>query len=61
MKSLYNATLNPSLSLEDTGHLLEVLAKHHSTFSLEGERGETSLVEYAIDTGDAVSQETSSL
>ena len=35
-------------------NLLEVLAKHHSIFSLEGERGETSLVEFAIDTGDTV-------
>ena len=34
--------------------MLEVLAKHHSIFSLKGERGETSLVEFAIDTGDAV-------
>ena len=56
LKSLYNATLNPSLSLEDKGYLLEVLAKHHSIFSLEDERGETSLVEFAIDTGDVVSK-----
>ena len=53
MKSLYNATLNPSLSLEDKRHLLELLAKHHSILFLEGERGETSLFEFAIDTGDA--------
>ena len=39
---------------EDKGQLLEVLAKHHSIFSLEGERGETSLVEFAIDTEDAI-------
>ena len=31
-----------------------MLAKHHSIFSLEGERGKTSPVEFAIDTGDAV-------
>ena len=43
----------PSLSPEDTARLLEVLTKHHGIFSLEGERGETSLVEFAIDTGDA--------
>ena len=54
LKSFYNATLNPSLSPEDKGHLLEVLAKHHGIFYLEDERGETSLVEFAIDTGDAV-------
>ena len=53
MKYLYNATSNPSLSSEDKGWLLEVLATHHGIFSLEGERGETSLVEFAIDTGDA--------
>ena len=53
LKYLYNATSNPSLSSEDKGWLLEVLAKHHGIFSLESERGETSLVEFAIDTGDA--------
>ena len=31
-----------------------MLTKHHSIFSLEGERGDTSLVELAIDTGNAV-------
>ena len=37
-------------------HLLKVLAMHkyHSIFSLEGERGETSLVKFAIDTRDTV-------
>ena len=30
-----------------------MLTKHHSIFSLDGERGEISLVEFAIDTGDA--------
>ena len=53
LKSLYSATLNSSLSPEDTAWLLEVLTKHHGIFSLEGKRGETSLVEFAIDTGDA--------
>ena len=56
LKSLYNATLSLSLPLEDKGQLLEVLAKHHSIFSLKGERSkvETSLVDLAIDTRDTV-------
>ena len=55
MKSLYNATLNLSLPLEDKGQLLEVLAKHHSIFPLKvKEERLYSLVEFAIDTGDTV-------
>ena len=54
MELLYKANLNPTLSLKDKKQLLEVLVKHHSVFSLEeGERGETSLVEFAINTGDS--------
>ena len=53
IKVLYSPTLNSSLSPEGTARLLEVLTKHHVIFSLEGERGETSLVDFANDTGDA--------
>ena len=39
---------------EDKEQLIKVLAEHHSMFSLEeGERGETSLAEFAINTGDS--------
>ena len=34
MKSLYHAKLNPTLSPENKEQLIEVLAKHHSIFSL---------------------------
>ena len=55
LKSLYNATLNLSLLLEDKGQLLEVLAKHQSIFPLKvKEERLYSLVEFAIDTGDTV-------
>ena len=38
---------------EDKEQLIKVLSEHHSIFSLEeGERGETSLAEFAINTGD---------
>ena len=52
MKSLCN--VNHNLTPEESSQLLELLANHHDVFSLEeGERGETSLVEFSIDTGDS--------
>ena len=54
LKSLYHIKLRPTLLTEDKEQLIKVLAEHHSIFSLEeGERGETSLAEFAINTGDS--------
>ena len=54
MKSLYHTKLHPTLLPEDKEQLIKVLAEHHSIFSLkEGERGETSLAEFAINTDDS--------
>ena len=42
------------LSMEERNQLCNVLEQYHSTFSLdEGERGETNLVEFNIDTGES--------
>ena len=44
-----------SMTQEETFQLGELLMGYHEVFSLEdGERGETDLVEFKIDTGDAV-------
>ena len=40
-------------SEEESSHLDNLLAEYHNIFSLEDERGETDLVEFKIDTGDA--------
>ena len=54
LKSLYHTKLHPTLLPEDKEQLIKVLAEHHSIFSLEeGERGETSLAEFTINTGDS--------
>ena len=41
------------LSQEEASRLSELLIGYHEVFSLEDERGETDLVEFRIDTGDA--------
>jgi len=42
---------------EESSQLSELLASHHYAFSLEeGERGETSLVEFIINSGDVTSK-----
>ena len=52
MKLLCDA--NHNLTPEESSQLSELLASHHDVFSLkEEERGETSLVEFSIDTGDS--------
>ena len=54
LKSLYHNKLQPTLLAKDKEQLIKVLAEHHIIFSLEeGERGETSLAEFAINTGDS--------
>ena len=46
---------NPLLSPDESSKLNKVLCAYHDIFSLEeGERGETDLVEFAIDTGDSI-------
>ena len=43
------------LSQEEVSQLSELLIGYHEVFSLEeGERGETDLIEFKIDTGDAI-------
>ena len=52
MKSLCD--VNQNLTPEESSRLSELLANQHEIFSLEeGERGETGLVEFSIDTGDS--------
>ena len=47
-------TVTKLLSMEERNRLCNVLEQYHSTFSLdEGERGETNLVEFNIDTGES--------
>ena len=49
ISSSYNSQL-----LEEMNKILTTLKEYHDTFSItEGERGETSLVEFNIDTGDS--------
>ena len=44
-----------SMTQEETFQLSELLMRYHEVFSLEdGEQGETDLVEFKIDTGDAI-------
>ena len=46
---------NPLLSPDESSKLNKVLCTSHDIFSLEeGERGETDLVEFAIDTGYSI-------
>ena len=53
-QQLKSFKLRPTLLTEDKEQLIKVLAEHHSIFSLEeGERWETSLAEFAINTGDS--------
>ena len=54
LRSLYHTKLHPTLLTEDKEQLIKALAEYHSIFSLEeGERGGTSLAEFAINTGDS--------
>ena len=47
-------TVTKLLSMEERNRLCNILEQYHSTFSLdEGERGETNLVEFNIDTGES--------
>ena len=49
-QSLYHTTLLP----ENKEQLIKILVEPHSILSLEeGERGETSLAQFAINTGDS--------
>ena len=52
-KKLLQILQEPDLPPEEKKQLMEFLADNHEAFSLEGERGETDLVEMVIDTGDA--------
>ena len=47
---------NRQISEEESSHLDNLLAEYDNIFSLEDERGETDLVEFKIDTGDACSK-----
>ncbi len=52
METLFHDKL--TLSEQQQRNLIELLKKHHVAFSLEeGERGETDLVQFEINTGDA--------
>ena len=42
-----------SIPVSEKNMLWSLLEEYHNVFSLEGERGETDLVELEIDTGDA--------
>ena len=51
--SLVSQQVNPVLTPEQKEEFLVTLEKNHEAFTLEeGERGETSLVEMEIDTGE---------
>ena len=46
---------SPQLSRGENGHLCQLLCDCHDKFSLEeGKRGETSLVEFEVDTGQSL-------
>ena len=46
---------SPQLSPSENGQLSQLLCDFHDVFSLEeGEQGETSLVEFEIDTGESI-------
>ena len=42
-----------TIPIDEKDMLLSLLEEYHDVFSLDGERGETDLVELKIDTGDA--------
>ena len=55
-QTLLDILVNEKVSVpeEDRAKLCELLFKYHDVFTLEeGERGETDLIEFSIDTGDA--------
>ena len=52
-KKLLNIIQEPDLPPDERQKLMEFLVNNHEAFSLEGERGETDLLEMVIDPGDA--------
>ena len=56
-KKVLNKLKLPTLPPDELQQLKDFLADHHDVFSLEeGERGETDIVQFEIDTGDAPPQ-----
>lgn len=56
-EKLLNTLRLPTLPLDELQQLKDFLGDHHDVFSLEeGERGETDIVQFEIDTGDSPPQ-----
>jgi hypothetical protein len=54
LRELLKNEYDMTIPVSEKKLLWSLLEEYHDIFSLEGERGETDLVELEIDTGDAV-------